>query len=399
MEILTPQDLQELAAVQDPCCISIYMPTYRFESQLAQNPIRLKNLLKAALKEAEKTGCRTSDAEALLAPARALLDDDSYWLKMKDGLAIFLHDGEMRTFRMPASFPEVVCVGTRFHLKHLFPLVGSDDVFYLLSLSKQEVKLFRGTRYQLVEMDTTEIPQSIQEALWADDRSSDLSLIHPGARVERAAGHARYQGHGHEPVDQKHEPHDELLRFFQQIDEGLRVELRDENAPLLLAGVDYYLPIYRRANEYVNLVDKDLVSGNQERVNTGDLHAKAWSIIGPAFEAKRKEHAEEFQELSGNGGRMASTNLREIVPASVFSRIDKLFVPLQEHVWGKYDADGNKLEVHDEKAPGDEDLHDLAAVYAYRNGAKVHVLDNDELPMAGHLAATFRFAADVEAAG
>ncbi|MGH8601563.1 MAG: hypothetical protein ACREXR_01905, partial [Gammaproteobacteria bacterium] len=40
----------------------------------------------------------------------------------------------------------------RFHLKPLFPLISGDGTFYLLALSQNEVRLFKGSRYHINEL-------------------------------------------------------------------------------------------------------------------------------------------------------------------------------------------------------------------------------------------------------
>jgi len=47
---------------------------------------------------------------------------------------------------------------------------------------------------------------------------------------------------------------------------------------LIISGVDYLLPIYKKANTYKNLVDKTII-GNQEYAKLQDIRKKAWEII------------------------------------------------------------------------------------------------------------------------
>jgi hypothetical protein len=94
---------------------------------------------------------------------------------------------------------------------------------------------------------------------------------------------------------------------------------------------------------------------------------------------------------------MSSTDLREIIPAAVFSRVETLFVPIGEHQWGRYDRDANTVILHDKQESGDADLYDLAAVHTYLNGGNVQALRTENMPVDEGLAATFRFPANVEA--
>ncbi len=138
MDSLTPDDLRTLLETQGEWCVSIYMPTVRAGSEILQNPIRFKNLLRNAEERLIKMGLRRSDAADYLAPAAEVLSDTDFWRHQSDGLALFLGPDQLRTFRLPMPFDELVVVTQRFHLKRLLPLLNERPVFYVLALSQNE---------------------------------------------------------------------------------------------------------------------------------------------------------------------------------------------------------------------------------------------------------------------
>jgi hypothetical protein len=73
--------------------------------------------------------------------------------------------------------------------------------------------------------------------------------------------------HGDE-VDSK----ENIKRYFRRIDKGLHELVRDERVPLVLAGVDYLHPIYKKVNSYPHLMEAG-VGGNPERLSAKELHA------------------------------------------------------------------------------------------------------------------------------
>ncbi len=105
---------------------------------------------------------------------------------------------------------------------------------------------------------------------------------------------------------------------------------------------------------------------------------------------------EKFEQLRGNGAKLASDDIHVIIPAALYARIDTLFVEIGAHIWGHYDRDDNAVELHDGHDSGDEDLLDLAAVHTLVHGGTVHALRPENMPSEG-LAATFRYEADVAA--
>ncbi len=395
MDLLNREHLKALAETQADPCISLFMPTFRFESDQEQNPIRLKNLLKEARQQLKASDRREDEIEALLKPVQATLDDSAFWRDLSDGLAIFLTPDSASMYRLPLPLDELVVVGKRFHLKPLFPLIASNNRYYVLALSQNEVRLYQGTHFALSEVEAKEIPKSITEALAFDDPEKTLQEH----TANRAGGRrdAAFHGQGGDEDDGSAEPHSDLRRFFDQIDNGVRDVLAGENAPLVLAGVGYYLPIYRSANKYPHLVEDNIAAGNPEHLHPKELHEKTWTIVEPIFAEAQQDAVDQFHQRHGNGGGLASADLHEIIPASVFSRVDTLFVPIGKHFWGHYDAEENAVELHEEQEAGDEDLLNFATVHTYLNGGTVHALRTENMPIDDPIAATFRFPADVSA--
>lgn len=393
MDLFNRERLRVLAEAEADPCVSLYMPTVRFEAEQEQNAIRYKNLLKEARSRLKERGLREERIEKILKPAQDRLDDTAYWRSLSDGLAVFLTENGSRFYRLPVDFEELAVVNTRPHLTPLFPLIASNNRYYVLALSQNRVQLFQGTHFALSEIKATEIPTSITEALAFDDPEQSLQE-HTAARAGGRSDTV-FHGQGGDEDDTSNRPHADLKRFFDQIDNGVREALQGENAPLVLAGVKYYLPLYREANKYAALVEDQIAPGNPEHLEPKELHAKTWALVEPRFQEAQNESADQFHHQHGSEGGLASDSLHEIVPASVFSRINTLFLPVDAHCWGRYDAEANTVELHEEQEVGDEDLLNVAAVQTYLNGGTVHALRPEHMPTRGQLvAATFRYPAE-----
>lgn len=395
MDLLSRDEIADLARTNGEPCVSVFMPTQHVESEVSQNAIRLKNLMRQIRLEMEGTGYRESNIEPLLRPLSSLVDNSSFWLDEGDGFAAFLTAETSRVFRLPLKFEELVVTGSRFHLKPLFPLMAVNNRFYVLALSKNDVKLYQGTHYGMNEVESTEFPRSLLEVIFDEVQDRGLQ-IHTG-NVAGGRHDAIYHGHGVTSDDADHRPHDKLVRFFREIDHGIRDALNGESAPLLLAGVEYYLPLYKEVNGYKNLVPDTIVQGNPDHMKAKDLHLRAWEAVEPIFLESQTTAVERFRHLSSNGQGLASTDIHAIVPGAKFGRVDLLLVEIGAHAWGRYDAFANMLELHDERQAGDDDLLDYAAVQAFLQGGTVHALRSENMPAEGGIAATFRFPADVAA--
>jgi hypothetical protein len=399
MDLFNREQLRQLAQHQDDVCISIYMPTFRFESDWSQNPTRFKNLVREARDQLREQGYRDDRIEEILASAHRRLDDASYWRSLSDGLAVFITPESTQFFRLPLKFDEVSIVGQRFHLKPLFPIIATNNRFYLLSLSQNDVRLYQGTHHAISEISSSEIPADIIEAIQQYEDPEESLQYHTQNRVQQADGgrmDAAYHSQG-DAEDLSAEPADELKRFFRKVDDGVVERLAEEEAPLVLAGVSEYLPLYAEVNSYPNMIEDEIISGNPEPLSPKELHVEAWSLIEPIFNEAQEQAAAQFEQLYYQDGDLASDDFHEIVPASAFSRVETLFVPIGQYRWGKFDATDNSVQLHDERETGDEDLLDYAAVNAYLNGSTVHALRPENMPGGRSIAATFRFAADVQA--
>jgi hypothetical protein len=387
MNIVTRDDLRDLVAVQGGPCVALYQPTHRVgpdsRSYARQDPIRFKNLLRAAEQRLKAAGLRAAQARELLGPARQLLDDPVFWQYQADGLAVYLAPGFVRTFRVPLAFEELVVVAERFHVKPLIALLTGDGLFHLLALSQNEVRLLAGTRDHMAEVELPGAPRSLAEALQYDDPERQLQF-HTGTPATGTRRSAMFHGHGVGIDDAK----PNLLRFFQQLDRGVTAVIKDGAVPLVLAGVDYLLPIYRESNTHPALL-ADGIAGNPEGVPMDDLHARAWPLVEPHFLRGRSAAAERYGRLKGTG--KASSDLREVLPAAAEGRVDVLFVSGDDEVSGTFAADRRQVEIGAEAQGEGEDLLNLAAMHAILNRGTVYVLPRDQLPDTTPVAAVFRF--------
>lgn len=386
MELLDKGTVRKLIERRGGPCVSIYMPTHRTGADIQQDPIRLKNLLREAEERLTSDGMRGAEAQQVLEPAEKLLGDEDFWQHQSDGLAVFLASDEFRFYRLPFEFSELAVVTDRFHVKPLLPLLSGDGQFYILALSKNQVRLLLGTRQSVGEVDLENVPTSFAEALGREEREKQIQF-HTVAR--RAA--AIFHGHGGGGVDDATHKKD-LQRYFKQVDKGLHDLLREKKEPLVLAGVEYLLPIYREANTYPHLLD-EWIAGNPDGLSARELHAQAWEILQPHFSRAQEQAASQYREMAGTD--RASDDLRRIVPASYQGRIESLFVGVGVQRWGKYDVDSDEVVLHDERQSGDEDLLDFAAVQTLVHAGDVYAVPPDDVPHVdssdGPAAAVFRY--------
>jgi hypothetical protein len=378
MNLLRRDELEALIGSVGAPSISIYIPTHRAGDEVQQDPIRLKNALRLSEERLVERGMRGPDARKLLDQASRLLPDDLFWRHQLDGLALFVSRTLFRYYRLPLRFEPLTVVADRFHVKPLLPLFTDDARFYVLALSQKQVRLLTATRHSVAEVPLDGVTNAMVEALRYDD------VAHLQRRVSvRAGGASMFQGHGPAVEDNK----ENLLRFFHQLDRGLHEVLRDERSPLVLAGVDYLLHIFREANTYRHVLD-ETVEGNPDEMRAEELQRLAWQLVEPHCKAKQRLAAEHYREAAG--GKRASNQLPEIIRGAYHGRVDCLFVPNELQIWGAFDPVSDQVTLRGQPQPGDEDLLDFAAIHTVLQRGAVFATAQSEMPDRP-LAAIFRY--------
>jgi hypothetical protein len=381
MDLFVQNNLDELLSERAGPCVSLYIPTQRRASE--QERIRWRKAVGEATGELTGRGWRSSEARDFMAPVEKLLDDALLWQGLSDGLAAFRAPDFLRCYRLPRHFDEERVVGERFQITPLLPLLAGDGRFYVLAVSQNEVRLLCGTRSTIGPIDLRNAPASLADALKFDDKYEPLTYhTVPGGR--KGGWAAIFHGQGVGIDDHK----DDLLRYFQGIDHALREALRNEKAPLVLATVDYLMPIYRQANRYPHLW-KEGVSGSPDRISDQELHDRAWPLVEPFFREDQEKAVAQYRQFAGTG--RTSTDVAEVVTAAARGKVEALLVARGEKVWGQFDPDTQEMAVHGQAESNDEDLVNLAAIQVLRHGKPVYALDRAEMPSDSPLAAVVPF--------
>lgn len=380
MQILSRTELRKLIEKPEGMGVTIYMPAH-LTVDTQQNPIRLKNLLREAKKQLVNTGMRSSEAGELIRPAEKLLPDASFWLHQEDGLALFSSQGFFRYYRLPYTFQEMVVAAERFQIKPILPLFTNNKLFYVLALSQNETRLLQCTRYSFSQLRPAELPVSKEEALKYDVIQLQFradTLPGPGGRG------TIFHGQSVEQDDTK----EDILRYFKLIDKGLHEVLRDEQAPLVVAGVNYLHPIYRQANSYPYLMEMG-IDENPDNLSIAELHKKAWQMVEHYLEQEQNEVLSRYSEARGS--QLTTTDIEQAVISAHDGRVWVLFVAMSIQKWGRYDTQQRKVYAHERYEAGDEDLLDLATVYTLINGGTVYTLAAEKMPEQSPVAAALRY--------
>ncbi len=384
MDHMTMADLMQLADRYPGWNVSLYMPAHRAGRDTEQDPIRFKNLLKEAEERLLAKGLRSPEIQGLLEPAKRLLLDPAFWRHQSDGLAVFLSPEAVHTYRLPIRFDQQVVISDRFHLKPLLPFFANDGHFYILALSQNQVRVFEGTRFTVDEIEIESMPKAMADALQYERFEKNIQF-HTAASTQTGGGARAAIFHGHDPSD---EDKPRLVRWFRKVDEELLKLVAGQQSPLILAGVEYYFPLYRSASSYPNILEKGL-PGNPDMLSPTEIHAGVWPLVEPTFTQAQMKAIARYQELIAQ--KKATSDLEQAVLAAHHSQVDTILVPVGVQAWGRVDPAAGAVEIHTRHETGDEDLLDLAAIQTLTHRGNVFAIPADQMPEGVQVAAILRY--------
>lgn len=381
MDLITAATMESLLAPGTGPRATLYQPTHRAGADKDQDPIRFRRLLGEARSELVAAGLRPPEADGFLQEARHLERSSVFWEHQDDGLAVFIDGAGTQTFRLPSPVDELTTVSDAFHVKPLWPILAGSRAFHILALSRQHVRLLWADRYSVEPVDLPDsVPADVEEAMRFADPEPQLQH-RATSKVGRGRVVASFHGHGGgaNRLDQTR-----TEAFLRAVDKGI-VSLIDPTTPVLLAGVDELVATYRSISRVPRLMEIHL-PGNPELESDADLHRQATAITEPIAAQRLAADLAAF----GAAGDRAVSGIETVVPAALAGRVATLFLPSRTQVWGAV-TDGGEAKVHPERRAGDRDLLDLAGSAVWSRGGRLHVVEPDELPGNGDVAAILRW--------
>jgi hypothetical protein len=178
-----------------------------------------------------------------------------------------------------------------------------------------------------------------------------------------------------------------LAHFYRQVDRGLNEGLRGQNEPVVLAGVEYEIALYRSLSKFPRLA-AEAVEGAPNSLKAGEMHARAIDAIQRCYDRKIDEAVAEYEHKVGGG---ATNRLKDVVTAAHDGRVLTLLVSNSLETQGVFDQATHTVKGRQTGTTEDEDLVNDAAIQTILHGGQVLVAPNGKMPQGSALAAIFRF--------
>lgn len=384
--VLTKELFASLAGHKADICISAYIPTHRagVEVNEQEDIIRFKNVLQNLSASLKHEGHNQTTIQKLLEPGYELVRNDVFWKYMNHGLAFFISEGMFKYVKMGDTPREEVHINKSFLLKPLVNAMTVSEYFYLLVVSKKQVKFYKADAFGMQHVEIAELPNGVDDVVRFEEKDSQKLFRSESGQAGKGAN---FHGQGGGKPDEK----ENIAIYLEEVDDTLYKEvLNRENVPLLLAGVEYLLPIYKSVTDYNHVWD-DVITGSHEHDDLLSLYTKAREVMEPYFQQRTKRALSNYGNQSATA--LTSSIPADVVSAAHYGRIWHLFVRERQgdHIWGSFDEMENRLTVHEEKQEGDECLIDRAVIKTILNGGDVHFLSDEDMPADSPVAALMRY--------
>ncbi|MBD3270910.1 MAG: hypothetical protein GF384_00045 [Elusimicrobia bacterium] len=381
------EDIVRLINEKSDPCISIYMPTYRAGKDTEQNLIRYKNLLHDVQQRLIERGMRNTDIKTVLKPAENLLHNDFFWRHQYDALAVFVSRTLFKYFRLTYQWPETAVVNNSFYSKPLIPLLETSGMFYIISLSLENIRLFKATRYSIAEYKLADVPKSLAEAIQYDDPERHVQYHTSVSGSSHRSRSVIYHGQGTDNDDRIRKKN--IDRFLRMVAQGIHNMISHEPAPVVLAGIAYLQGYLRQADHHLAFLGTG-ITGNSDLLPVDELHRRALSIVEPILFEKKFEAVRKCARFAGTEHLV--TDMEYLLRRAHEGRVDTLLIAdTEEHHWGNFDTLTSEIKYFDEQRPEAEDLLDHACASTIRHGGSVFLVSASEMPDKVRFAGLLRY--------
>ncbi len=378
--MITRENIRELAGFEssDGGALSFYyQPSTPKDKSHREEAILIKDLVRNAMREAEKNGKNGSareDLQKILDMAERLHGNSGR------AKAVFASskDGFWREFDLPARLAGTrLFVNRRFHLRPLTPIADVLPRLLVVAADKTKARFFE---------------------IWMDEINEREKLTNELPRKGRSDGFAGYDaGHAERHVD------NEALHWFKRIAERMR-ELVEGGYDRVLIGcrAENWSEIEPQLHPYVTQrfvghfpIDMSAVSIAQVRESAEALYNE--------FRANRR--ASLVREAIGGAQRngRGATGLRRVLESLEKGEVQTLLLArdfarnaVECPNCGHLDAHiTENCAVCGQPTQELEDVADALLRRAVRNGIEIiHIPENPDLSSAGGVGAVLRFRAD-----
>jgi hypothetical protein len=359
-------DVETLAAIRDPGCVSIYIPTSTKPTESERARIELKNRVRSATDHLKAAGATDSLVSSITSSIDELVDDPDFWANQADSLALFVNGTVRRSYRLPTALDAACEVHDRFYIKPLLSAVSFPRSAYILALAQKSVRFIEVTE----DLPPAEIA--------VPDMPRDL---------DSATGHDLVNGRGsYARTDD--DPKLRIREYAQAIENALKPILAASSRPLIIAGTEPLASIFRGVSTYSQLAD-EVITGNPEDRSAEELASAARRILVGRYAAQRVALKDRFQNLAAQ--ERAVTDVDGVAKAATYKAIDTLLVDVEQNIPGTIDEDSGEVTQVEGQNSNHYGVMDEVIRRALLSDTRIFAVQAGDIPGGGPMAASLRF--------
>jgi len=288
----------------------------------------------------------------------------------------------IREIKLAAKFPTKIVVADSFYVLPLIRALQSADRYQVLCLSRTNVTLYEGNRYQLDEITSPEVPSNLEAALGSERTEPRMTV----ASYTGAAGPKMHHSHG----DKSSEDEKDIVRFFRDVDRAvLNEHSLPSGLPLIVVTLPEYFSVFKSISHNRQLLETG-VGIHPDSTSKEDLILKAWDVFEPEYFGKIAEAVSSFNQA--NAYNSGSDKLEEVAKAAASGRVASLLIEANRDIVGEINESSGELNLwpEDDSKTANDVLDDIAEK-VLMNGGEVLVIPHTKMPSSSGLAATFRY--------
>jgi hypothetical protein len=354
LDVPTTGQITSLLDHRHPASVSIYVPTGRSTIDATTARTTLLNVRRDVAAALDTGDVDAADGSSVLDELDSIIDDDDFWTRQRDTLAIFLSPGHEVTFRLPNELGETVHVADRFHVKPLLRATTFPHAAFVLALSKGEARLLEiFNDGPPVEVSVPDMPKDA----WV-----------PSAN------------HFHMARDRA---------YVRLVDHAIRPILNGSDLPVIVAATEGIDALFRTVNSSPRLVERR-VPGNAEELSDLELADAAREVLDEVYAIELADLALLVDQRSSQG--RAAFDLSDIARLCTIGAVDTLVVDVDVHVPGTIDEETGAVNYTSGAHSDTYGITDEIARRVLRAGGRVLAVRAADVPGGGQAAAVLRYA-------
>jgi hypothetical protein len=310
-------DIQQLQSVRGFPAVSIYAPTHRNFPDNQQDPVRVRNLVRAAKERLAQESADPDVARSVSETLDTMVETIDFEHTL-DSVAMFAGSGVAEVHYLPFRLEQKVLVDETFATRHLIYALNRSPRVRVVSLSEKPTRVFEGVHGHLEEVVDNRFP-----------------LVNQGPE---GSGPVKGTPHGKSALrDERHR------EFFREVARRLSAIHAVDPLPIVLIGIHRYQAFFREvAKELAEQVIAS-IEGSHDKTPAHELGAKVWPLVLDWVESRKAAHLAALEKASG-AGRSAS-GLEPVWRAAKEGRGAHLLVEKGFEQPARVSSDGLSIEV------------------------------------------------------